>query len=104
MLTAKLVRLETTWSATPQPSRRTARRRWKTAAHDFASPGTGVPVGASASVAIRAAQLDYAEHDMTAASMAGMCGIGTWRQELSALFAAQHLIGDADRKQLADTT
>lgn len=41
---------------------------------------------------------------MTAASMAGMCGIGTWRQELSALFAAQHLIGDADRKQLADTT
>ena len=104
MLMAKLVRLETAWSAMPQLSRRTAlaRRRWKTDVRDFASPGTGVPLGAPASAAICAAQLDNAEHDMTATSMACMCGIGTWRQELSAVLAAWHLVGDADRKQSAD--
>src|SRR5580692_11521555 len=44
MLTAKLVRLETTWSAMPQPRRRTALlfSRCRAAIHDRRSPDAGV--------------------------------------------------------------
>src|SRR2546430_8701223 len=45
MLTAKLVRLEITWSAMPQPRRRAALpfSRWTAAIHDRRSLGAVVP-------------------------------------------------------------
>lgn len=55
MLTAKLVRLDIAWSATPHPSRRAVPLRIlrKVAAHDLDSPGRAVRARTPASAATR---------------------------------------------------
>src|SRR5689334_645703 len=66
MLTAKLVRLDTAWSTTPQPRRMTALpfSRRKIAAGDFGAPGRAGPAWESTSAAMHAAPADdgHARH------------------------------------------
>src|SRR5215510_15827428 len=96
MLTAKLVRLDTAWSATPHPRRRTAwpLSRQNAAIRDIPSPAACD----SASAAMPGAQAGegQAKHRVATASAALLRDPGARRGKLGVRLPAKRLVDEAE--------